>query len=319
MVIGLGLLGLLAVQIAKASGCTVIGTDLDPERVQLAQELGADAAVVTDPALVEETVMNLTAGRGADAVIITAATKSNGPTELAGEISRLKGRVVAVGDVGMNIPRRVYYPKELEYRISMSYGPGRYDPNYEEKGIDYPYAYVPFTQQRNMETFLQLVKEGRITPSRLITHRFSVLEAEKAYEMIQTQSSSECLGVIFTYPQDVSTSRRVEVTPRKRKVVSEDGVRVGMIGAGNYATLMLLPHLSKMEDVELVGVSTSTGMSGKHAAEKFDFKFCTTDNAQILENKDVNSVVIATRHNLHAELATSALSAGKRVVEKPLV
>lgn len=319
VVIGLGLLGLLAVQIAKASGCTVIGTDLDPERVQLAQELGADAAVVTDPALVEETVMNLTAGRGADAVIITAATKSNGPTELAGEISRLKGRVVAVGDVGMNIPRRVYYPKELEYRISMSYGPGRYDPNYEEKGIDYPYAYVPFTQQRNMETFLQLVKEGRVTPSRLITHQFSILEAEKAYEMIKAENSSECLGVIFTYPKEVSTSRRVEVSPSKHKVMSEDVARVGMIGAGNYATLMLLPHLSKMENVELVGVSTSTGMSGKHAAQKFGFRFCTTDNVQILEDKDVNSVVIATRHNLHAELAVGTLSSGKHVfVEKPL-
>ncbi len=319
VVIGLGLLGLLAVQMAKASGCTVIGTDLDPERVQLAKELGADAAVVTDPALVEEMVMNLTSGRGADAVIITAATKSNGPTELAGEISRPKGRVVAVGDVGMNIPRRVYYPKELEYRVSMSYGPGRYDPNYEEKGIDYPYAYVPFTQQRNMETFLQLVKEGRVTPSRLITHRFSILEAEKAYEMIQGENSSECLGVIFTYPNEVSTSRRVEVSPGKHKVISEHVARVGMIGAGNYATLMLLPHLSKMENVELVGVSTSTGMSGKHAAQKFGFRFCTTDNAQILEDEDVNTVVIATRHNLHAELAAGALSSGKHVfVEKPL-
>jgi predicted dehydrogenase len=319
VVIGLGLLGLLAVQMAKASGCTVVGTDLDPKRVQLAKELGADAAVVTDPALVEETVMNLTSGRGADAVIITAATKSNGPTELAGEISRLKGRVVAVGDVGMNIPRRLYYPKELEYRISMSYGPGRYDPNYEEKGIDYPYAYVPFTQQRNMETFLQLVKEGRVTPSRLITHQFSILEAEKAYEMIKAENSSECLGVIFTYPKEVSTSRRVEVSPSKHKVMSEDVARVGMIGAGNYATLMLLPHLSKMENVELVGVSTSTGMSGKHAAQKFGFRFCTTDNVQILEDKDVNSVVIATRHNLHAELAVGTLSSGKHVfVEKPL-
>lgn len=318
-VIGLGLLGLLAVQMAKASGCTVIGTDLDPKRVQLAKELGADAAVVTDPALVEETVMNLTSGRGADAVIITAATKSNDPTELAGEISRLRGRVVVVGDVGMNIPRRVYYPKELEYRISMSYGPGRYDPNYEEKGIDYPYAYVPFTQQRNMETFLRLVKKGQVTPGRLITHQFSILEAEKAYEVIQAEDSSECLGVIFTYPKEVSTSRRVEVSPSKHKATSEDVARVGMIGAGNYATLMLLPHLSKMGNVELVGVSTSTGMSGKHAARKSGFRFCTTDSAHIFEDKDVNTVVIATRHNLHAELAVRALSSGKHVfVEKPL-
>jgi polar amino acid transport system substrate-binding protein len=319
VVIGLGLMGLLSIQIVKASGCTVIGTDLDPKRVELAQELGADAAVVTDSAIVEETVMSLTSGRGADAVIITAATKSNAPTELAGEISRPKGRVVAVGDVGMNIPRRVYYPKELEYRISMSYGPGRYDPNYEEKGIDYPYAYVPFTQQRNMETFLQLIEEGKVTPSSLITHRFSILDAEEAYEMIQGKDGRECLGVIFTYPREVSASRRVEILPKTQKVVPENAVRIGMIGAGNYATLMLLPHLSKMRDVELVGVSTSTGMSGKHTAEKFGFRFCTTDNTEIFEDKDINVAVIATRHNLHAKLAVDALSSGKHVfVEKPL-
>jgi predicted dehydrogenase/threonine dehydrogenase-like Zn-dependent dehydrogenase len=319
VIIGLGLMGLLSVQIVKASGCTVIGTDLDPKRVQLAQELGADAAVVTDPAIVEETVMSLTSGRGADAVIITAATKSNSPTELAGAISRLKGRVVAVGDVGMNIPRRVYYPKELEYRISMSYGPGRYDPNYEEKGIDYPYAYVPFTEQRNMETFLQLVKDEKVTPGSLITHRFSILDAEEAYELIQSKDSKECLGVIFTYPHEVSESRRVEILPSKRKTVPENAVRVGMIGAGNYATLMLLPHLSKMRNVELVGVSTSTGMSGKHTAEKFGFRFCTTDNTEIFEDKNINVAVIATRHNSHAKLAIDALSQGKHVfVEKPL-
>lgn len=319
VIIGLGLMGLLSVQMVKASGCTVIGTDLDPKRVQLAQELGADAAVVTDPATVEETVMSLSSGRGADAVIITAATKSNSPTELAGEISRVKGRVVAVGDVGMNIPRRIYYPRELEYRISMSYGPGRYDPNYEEKGIDYPYAYVPFTEQRNMETFLQLVKEEKVTPGSLITHRFSILDAEEAYELIQSKDSKECLGVIFTYPHEVSVSRRVEILPSKRKTVPENAIRVGMIGAGNYATLMLLPYLSKMGNVELVGVSTSTGMSGKHTAEKFGFRFCTTDNTEIFEDKDINAAVIATRHNLHAKLAVDAISLEKHVfVEKPL-
>jgi predicted dehydrogenase/threonine dehydrogenase-like Zn-dependent dehydrogenase len=319
LVIGLGLLGLLTIQIVKASGCVVMGTDLDPKRVQLARELGADAAIVTESALVEETVMDLTSGRGADTVIITAATKSNAPTELAGEVSRLKGRVIAVGDVGMNIPRRVYYPKELEYKISMSYGPGRYDPQYEEKGIDYPYAYVPFTQQRNMETLLQLVNEGKVTPSRLITHRFPISEAEKAYEVVQGANSNECLGMIFTYPHEVSVSRRIDLPSKKRETVSEDTARLGMIGAGNYATLMLLPHLSKMSSVELVGVSTSTGMSGKHTAEKFGFKFCATDNAEILEDNNINVVVIATRHNLHAELVAAALSSGKHVfVEKPL-
>lgn len=318
-VIGLGLLGLLAVQILKASGCTVLGTDLNPERVKLALEFGADSAVITEPDTLREAVLALTSGRGADAVIITAATNSNAPTELAGEISRLKGRVIAVGDVGMNIPRRVYYPKELEYRISMSYGPGRYDPSYEEKGVDYPYAYVPFTEQRNMETFLQLVKEGKVTPSRLITHRFPILEAEKAYEMIKTEESRGYLGVIFTYPAETSVKRRVDVKTGERESAPEDSVRLGMIGSGNYAKLMLLPHLSRMKDVELAGVCTSTGMSGKHVAEKYGFGFCATDNEEIFSSKNINAVVIVTRHNLHAELTMRALSSGKHAfVEKPL-
>lgn len=319
VVIGLGLLGLLTVQIVKAAGCMVLGTDLNPERVKLSLELGADAAVTTEPEALREAVLAFTAGRGADAVIITAATKSNTPTELAGEVSRLKGRVVAVGDVGMNIPRRVYYPKELEYRISMSYGPGRYDPNYEEKGIDYPYAYVPFTEQRNMETFLQLVKEGKVTPSRLITHRFPIHEAEKAYEMIKTGESGNYLGVVFTYPEDAPVKRRVGVNVGKRKCVPESSIRRVVIGAGNYAKLMLLPNLSRMKDVELCGVSTSTGISGKHVAEKYGFRFCTTDNEEIFKDKNINAVVIATRHNLHADLAIRALASGKHVfVEKPL-
>lgn len=218
-VIGLGLLGLLAVQIIKAAGCMLLATDLNPERMRLALELGADAAVITEFDVLKEAALIFTASRGVDAVIITAATKDNTPTELAGEISRLKGRVVAVGDVGMNIPRRIYYPKELEYRISMSYGPGRYDPSYEEKGIDYPYAYVPFTEQRNMETFLQLVKEGKVTPSRLVTHRFPIQEAEKAYEMIKAGESGNYLGVVFTYPEDVPVKRRIDVDVRERKAL----------------------------------------------------------------------------------------------------
>ena len=319
VVIGLGLLGLLAVQLVKAAGCMVLGTDLNADRVKLALELGADSSVVTEPDSLKEAVTAFTSGRGADVVIITAATKSNTPTELAGEISRLKGRVVAVGDVGMNIPRRVYYPKELEYKISMSYGPGRYDPDYEEKGIDYPYAYVPFTEQRNMETFLQLVKEGKVTPSRLITHRFSILEAEKAYEMIKTEGSGKYLGVVFAYPDGSPVSHRVDLKVRERRTTTEAAVRLGMIGAGNYAKLMLLPHLSRMREVELVGVSTSTGMSGKHVANKYRFRFCATDKEEILRDKDINAVLIATRHNLHAELAMRALASGKHVfVEKPL-
>lgn len=319
VIIGLGLLGLLSVQIAKAAGCTVLGTDLNPERVELARQFGADFAVLTDSDAVQDAVSSFTSGRGADAVIITAATKSNQPTELAGLISRLKGRVVAVGDVGMDIPRRIYYPKELDYRISMSYGPGRYDPDYEERGVDYPYAYVPFTEQRNLETFLQLVQEGKVTPGRLITHRFPIADAEKAYEMIKTDGA-KYLGVVFEYPADIEIARRVDVEAPSRKVASsEDVVKLGMVGAGNYAKLMLLPHLSKMKDVQLTGVCTSTGISAKHAASKYGFRFCATDAEEIFSDPDTNAIVIATRHNLHSGMVIRALAGGKHVfVEKPL-
>lgn len=319
-VIGLGLLGLLAVQLVKATGCTVIGTDLDSTRVSLALELGADAAAVTDPDAFRELVMSMTSGHGADAVIITAATRSSAPTALAGEVSRIKGRVVAIGDVGMNIPRRVYYPKELEYKVSMSYGPGRYDPQYEEHGVDYPYAYVRFTEQRNMETFLTLVQQGRVTPGKLVTHRFPIEEATKAYDLIRSEEGRNCLGVVFTYPESVSTGRRINlVTARSTTCDRTSSLGVGAIGAGNYARLMLLPHLSKMRDVKLTGVVTSTGISSRHAAGKFGFGFCATDVQELLSDGDTNAVVIATRHDTHSQLAMRALRAGKHVfVEKPL-
>lgn len=319
VIIGLGLLGLLSVQIAKAAGCIVLGTDLNPERVELARQFGADFSVLTDFDIVQDAVSSFTSGRGADAVIITAATKSNQPTELAGLISRLKGRVVAVGDVGMDIPRRIYYPKELDYRISMSYGPGRYDSDYEERGIDYPYAYVPFTEQRNLETFLQLVQEGKVTPAQLITHRFPIADAEKAYKMIKTDGA-KYLGVVFKYPADTEIARRVNIEAPSHKVASsENVVKLGMIGAGNYAKLMLLPHLSKIKGVQLTGVCTSTGLSAKHTADKYGFRFCATDAEEIFSDTHSNAVVIATRHNLHAEMVIRALVGRKHVfVEKPL-
>lgn len=320
VVIGLGLLGLLAVQLVKAAGCTVIGTDLDPQRVAMALALGADAAAVTEPDGFRELVMNLTSGHGADAVIITAASRSSAPTELAGEVSRLKGRVVAVGDVGMSIPRRIYYPKELEYKVSMSYGPGRYDPSYEEHGIDYPYAYVRFTEQRNMETFLALVQQGRVTPGRLVTHRFPIEDAIKAYDMIQSEDGRKCLGVVFAYPREVSSTRRVDsISSGFSRHNPVSNVGIGMIGAGNYAKLMLLPHLSKMEEIRLTGVVTSTGISGRHTAGKFGFGFCATDVEELLNDGKTNTVLIATRHDTHSALAMRALQAGKHVfVEKPL-
>ncbi|RJP32321.1 MAG: oxidoreductase [Actinobacteria bacterium] len=316
-VIGLGLLGLLTVQLAKAAGCSVLATDLSGERVALALDLGADVAVTADRDGLIAAASSFTHDRGMDAVLITAATTGNEPTQLAGEISRLKGRVVAVGDVGMNIPRSVYYAKELEYRISRSYGPGRYDPEYEEKGVDYPYAYVPFTEQRNMDTFLGLVKEGKVFPNRLVSHRFPIDGAEEAYRLLAA-GSGDLLGVLFEYPEERPVIRRVDVRAEKSPR-TDRAVKVGLIGAGDYARLVLLPHLSRMGNVELVGVSTKTGISCRHVAGEYGFGFCATDNDEVLDSEEINTVIIATRHDLHSRLVCEALRKGKHVfVEKPL-
>lgn len=330
-VIGLGLIGLLSVQLLKASGCRVLGFDPAPDRVALALELGANGAYPSAEAATEA-VATFTEGRGADAVIVAAATASNGPIELAGECSRLKGRVVAVGDVGLDVPRRIYYEKELDLRVSRSYGPGRYDPVYEEHGIDYPYAYVPFTEQRNMEAFLQLVADGKVTPSRLITHRFPIAEAGRAYGLIAGEGNEPHLGLVLVYPPAPDLRRRVErpegglphspgASPDRATVKVDGGglVGVGVIGAGNYARLVLLPAFKANAAARLIGVATSTGLSARHAAERFGFEFSATDAQQVIGDDRTQLVVIATRHGSHAALAKAALEAGKHVfVEKPL-
>lgn len=320
VVLGLGLIGLLTVQLLKAAGCRVLGTDLNPARAALARELGANEATTLDAVGVAEAIDRFTHGRGADVVIITAATRSNAPIELAGEVARLRGRVVAVGDVRMEVPRRTYYEKELELRLSRSYGPGRYDPLYEEKGIDYPYAYVPFTEQRNMATFLDLVAEGKVTPGRLISHRFPIAEAERAYALIKGEVKEPYLGVLFTYPDAPDLRRTVPTrAPAAVRPGPEPEVRLGVIGAGNYARQMLLPRLKGMKEVELVGVATSRGLNAWDAGQRYGFQYAASDPRQILEDPRVNAVVIATRHDSHAALAQAALEAGKHVfVEKPL-
>ncbi len=333
VVLGLGLIGLLTVQLLKASGCRVLGFDPNPNRVALARELGADGAhELTPSTAAAEAVAKFTERHGADAVIIAAATPSNEPVELAGEWSRLKGRVVAVGDVRLDVPRRTYYQKELDLRVSRSYGPGRYDPTYEEHGIDYPYAYVPFTEQRNMETFLQLVAEGKVTPARLITHRFSIAEADKGYALIGGAAKEPYLGVVLTYPAEPDLRRRMprgEVDQVKRPGTWTDRapaatgaggrVGVGLIGAGNYARQVLLPMLKANDAARLIGVGTSRGLSARHAAERFGFEFSATDVREVIGDDRVQLAVIATRHDSHAALAVAALRAGKHVfVEKPL-
>jgi predicted dehydrogenase/threonine dehydrogenase-like Zn-dependent dehydrogenase len=321
VVIGLGLLGQITAQLLKANGCRVFGIDLDPAKVKLALELGADGGAVRDENL-KKAVLDWSRGRGADAVMITAATSSNQPVELAGEIARLKGRVVAVGMIGLNIPRNLYFKRELSLMVSMSYGPGRYDPEYEERGHDYPFAYVRWTEKRNIEAFLDLVAEGRVKVERLITHRFSIEEGERAYQLISSESKEPYLGIILQYDMARELERRIEI--KGRQMASADAlakassVRVGMIGAGVYAQAMLLPFY-KAEGVDFRAITTASGVTARDIAEKYGFNYCAANADDVLADSEVNLVVVATRHDLHAELARRALLQGKHVfVEKPL-
>ncbi|MDQ2730120.1 MAG: bi-domain-containing oxidoreductase [Armatimonadota bacterium] len=323
-VIGLGLLGQLTVQMLKAAGCVVAGMDLQPARAEMARAAGADGAAAS-PEDLAALVERLSGGHSADCVLLTADTKSNGPVELAGELARANGTVVAIGAVGMTIPRKVYYEKELDFRISRSYGPGRYDPEYEEQGRDYPIGYVRWTENRNMQAFVQLLGERKLNVQPLISHRIPIDEAARAYEIITGKTTEPFLGVVLTYPGTPDLSRRVNlnspatVSNPAPPPPSKSSVRVGLLGAGNYALVALLPAMQKVSGVEMVGVCTTTGMSARHAAEKFSFRYCATDEKQLINDPDLNTVVIATRHNAHAQQAAAAMQAGKDIfVEKPL-
>ena len=312
-VIGLGLIGVLSLQLLRANGCSVLGVDVAKERVDFARGLGFEAVLAAEAQAASEA---FTGGRGADAVIVTAATASNEPVVTAGEISRLKGRVVVVGLVGIDVPRDVYYRKELEVRLSMSYGPGRYDPDYEERGQDYPFAYVRFTEQRNMASFLDLVRQGAVTPARLVSHRFAFADALDAYALVES-AERDHLGILLEYPDDAPL--RADVPAPVVAAGGPDVVRIAAIGAGAFARGVLLPHLVKHANVRLVAVSARTGSSAQQAAARFKIASATTDNVQLFGSADVDAVVVATRHGDHAGLATAALRAGKHVfVEKPL-
>ncbi|HEX8775828.1 MAG TPA: bi-domain-containing oxidoreductase [Pyrinomonadaceae bacterium] len=321
VVIGLGLLGQLTVQLLKANGCRVFGLDLDPQKVELALSLGADrAAINNDDA--KRAVMDWSRGRGADAVLITAATPSNGPVELAGEISRLKGRVVAVGLVGLDVPRDLYFKRELTLKISMSYGPGRYDPEYEERGHDYPFAYVRWTEGRNIEAFLDLVAAGRVRVEPLITHRFPIEEGERAYQLLTGEVPEPYLGVILRYDTERELERNVEMSAaaaaRKPQAARPESVRLGLIGAGAYARAMLLPQL-KAAGVEFQSIATATGVTARDTALKYGFRRSVSSADEVLADGDANLIMIATRHDMHAELARRGLESGRHVfVEKPL-
>lgn len=317
VVIGLGLVGQLTVQLLKANGCRVFGLDLDQSRVSLALELGADKAVVSSDEAARE-IETWTRGHGADAVLITAATDSNQPIELAARVSRLKGRVIVVGMTGMDIPRPPFFSRELKLIISMSYGPGRYDPEYEERGHDYPLPYVRWTEKRNIESFLELIGEQRINVERLTTHRFPIVEADRAYQLISGDVQEPNLGVILNYDPEAEVARQIPLgaAPAVRK--SEKSIVLGVIGAGGYVPAMLLPHF-KTEGVEFRAITTASGISAHDVGKRFGFAYAVSSAEEVLDDANVNLVVVGTRHDTHAELARKALERNKHVfVEKPL-
>ena len=325
VVIGLGLLGLLSVQMLAAQGCRVIGIDLDPQKAALARELGADLALTAGQDEVEEAVANFTRGVGADAVIITAASEDPGPLRLAEAVARERARLVLVGVAELSLTRQAFWNKELSFTVSKAAGPGSLAPLYEAKGFDYPVAYVRWTERRNLEAFLELVAKDRVRVDRLITHRFPIAAALEAYDLI-LKNREPYIGVLLTYPredeafrQEAPPDRKVFLKSAPAALKPADRLAVGLIGGGLFTKNILIPALKKVQGVNLVGVATTTGVTAHHLAQKFGFAYTTTDYREILNDPAVGSVIITTRHNLHAAMVLEALAAGKNVfVEKPL-
>ena len=324
VVIGLGLLGQIAVQLLSASGCHVIGMDIDRQKADTALRYGAEFAV-SDYAELSAVNGQITKGAGADAVLIFAATRSNEPLERAAELSRERGRIVAAGLVGLEIPRKLFYEKELEFTVSRAWGPGLYDPVYSEKGVDYPIAYARWTAKRNMEEFLSQLAKGNVKVDHLITHRFPFDRALEAYDLI-LKGKEPYIGVLLTYPEKPELHRTVQLKPARwgeqrnvRPQKSRSTVGIGLIGAGQFAMGTLLPAMKGIKGLQYRGVATSTGLSARHVGEKFGFEYCSSNYQEILNDPAVELVFILTRHGSHADLVAEALKAGKHVfVEKPL-
>ncbi len=313
-VIGLGLVGQITVALLRAAGCRVIGTDLDPAKCSLAVKMGADEA---RPGIRADDVLARTRGLGADAVLITASTKSDGPVELAGEAVRAKGRVVAVGAVGLNLPRRPYFFKEATFVVSCSYGPGRYDPEYEERGRDYPAAHVRWTEQRNLQAVLDLMGQGRLDLAPLISHRFPINRASEAYKLIE-EGTEPYLGIVLEFP-DVHADRPRRPIELASITPSSGGVGIGCLGVGNFARMVLIPAIKKVGGLHPRVLCSAGGLSAAHTGKKLGFEKATADEDEVFRDSSVGAVFILTRHDQHAGQVLKALRAGKHVfVEKPL-
>jgi len=318
-VIGLGLIGQLAVQLLRANGCRVLGLDTDPARVKQALDQGAEWAF-TPGELPDAWKDEVTQGHGVDLALLAASTDSNAPIELAGELCRLKGRVSIVGAVSMDLDRRTFYGKEIEVQVSMSYGPGRYAWRYEEAGFDYPLPYVRWTENRNLQAFLGLVASGSVDPRQLETETVPFAQAERAYEELAA-GDRRALSMVFRYEdgaEGAAAARTLELDSTRRPA-REGELGVAFLGAGNYAKGMLLPALQRCQGVRHQAIVTATGASARRTAERFGFASCSTDPGGVLEDEAVDLVFITTRHDSHAALALRALRAGKAVwLEKPV-
>lgn len=316
VVIGLGLIGLIECQLLIANGCNVIGFDFDPGKVKLAEKYGVKAFAVTDPKEQDNIVKSITSNTGADAVVITASSKSNEIISAAANMSRKRGRIVLVGVIGLNISRADFYEKELTFQVSCSYGPGRYDDNYEQKGIDYPLPYVRWTEKRNFEAILNAISTGKLDVKSLITEVVPLEEYNKIYS---NMSGSSSIASILSYPDEYDETKTVRVAK------SEEGIwykgkkgTLGIIGAGNFTSMMIVPTLKKL-NADMKYISSSKGLSSTTLAKKYGITNSTTDYNSVLQDPEVDAVLITTRHNQHASMTIEALKAGKHVfVEKPL-
>ena len=333
VVTGLGLVGLMTVQLLIAQGCRVLGIDFDSKKCDLARQFGAETVDLSkneDPVSAAE---EFSRGRGVDGVLICASAKSNEPVHQAALMCRKRGRIVLVGVVGLELSRDDFFKKELTFQVSCSYGPGRYDPEYEEKGQDYPFGYVRWTEQRNMEAVLDLMATGKIDTAPLISHRFPFEKAGDAYQVLSEDRSA--LGILLEYGPQITQKEKEDNSRKDAKTQRWEENRtikfktqnlkfktshpvIGFVGAGNYATRVLIPAFKEAGAV-LKSVASSGGVSGVHAGKKFGFQETTTDTSSLINNPEINTVVITTRHNSHARLVCQALKAGKHVfVEKPL-
>ena len=324
VVIGLGLIGQMTAQILRANGCRVLGIDLDSSKCALARQFGAETVDVSQGEDLLLEANSFSRGRGVDGVLITAATKSNEPMHQAAEMCRKGGRIVLVGVTGLELRRDDFFKKELSFQVSCSYGPGRYDQEYEEKGHDYPLGFVRWTEQRNFEAVLDLLAQGKLEVAPLISHRFNIEDAVGAYELIAA-GTQPYVGIILTYGEAAGYQGAAAELPRTLslkgkpdKALAPSTPTVGFIGAGNFSGQVLLPALKKT-GARLKTIASSGGVSGTHLGKKFGFEASTTDTEQIFADPEINTVFITTRHNSHGTLVRQALAAEKNVfVEKPL-